>query len=167
MNHIRSATKEDASAISEVFALSWKKAYRGMVSQHYLDHLALDFWEKTLSEELKSGAVNAKVALEEGKIIGCIVYRKSRIKALPDYVEIQAVYVHPDKIRKGYGQALLDSVLRTIKSMGYESCYLWVLLQNIAARSFYEKNGFVGTKDYCKVMLEGQELIDERMDYRF
>ena len=167
MDNIRSATKEDASAISEVFALSWKKAYRGMVSQHYLDHLALDFWGKTLLEELGSGAVGAKVALEEGKIIGCIVYRKSRIKALPNYAEIQAVYVHPDKIRKGYGQALLDSVLKTIKGMGYESCYLWVLLGNIAARSFYEKNRFVGTKDYCKVMLEGQELIDERMDYHF
>ena len=167
MNHIRLATKEDASAISEVFALSWKKAYRGMMSQHYLDHLALDFWEKTLSEELESGAVGAEVALEEGKVIGCIVYRKSRITALPEYAEIQAVYMHPDKIRKGYGQALLDSVLKTVKGMGYEGCYLWVLLGNNAARSFYEKNGFVGTKDYCKVMLEGQELMDERMDYYF
>ena len=41
---IRQAIVKDAGVISNIYALSWKTAYKDIVPQRYLNELKYDFW---------------------------------------------------------------------------------------------------------------------------
>ena len=47
---------------------------------------------------------------------------------------------------KGYGSTMMEFLLEKIKSAGYRQVILWVFEENVRARRFYEKHGFVMTE---------------------
>ena len=53
-----------------------------------------------------------------------------------------AMYVHPDKWRRGIGSELMVQALHALKLLGYAEATLWVLRGNWRARDFYEASGF-------------------------
>ena len=55
---------------------------------------------------------------------------------------IDHLYVHPDYQNRGIGKALLDHARR----LSPEHIWLYTLQNNINARAFYEKNGFIPEK---------------------
>ena len=57
--------------------------------------------------------------------------------------EIVAIYLLPEVWRSGAGNELLQMALRKLKKNGFKKICLWVLKDNIRARKFYEKNGFI------------------------
>lgn len=60
--HIRSATASDAALVADMHTRSRASAYRGMLSDHYLNHEAkaeaLALWPAKL-QELAAGAANS------------------------------------------------------------------------------------------------------------
>ena len=44
MELFREATAQDAGLISHIYATSWRRAYRGLIAQDYLDRLPEDYW---------------------------------------------------------------------------------------------------------------------------
>ena len=64
----------------------------------------------------------------------------------------------------GYGRELLESVRDELLE-NYEGVYLWVLRENMRARAFYEKLGFVPTEDACLCDIDGKTLTDIRYVY--
>lgn len=159
---IRRAAAEDASAISEIYALSWKTAYRGVVPQAYLDELKLDFWKPKFENWIQNNVLKADILFLDETPVGCVAYGKAREEQFADWGEIVSIYIHPDHFRKGYGKMLLNSALKNFKEDGFEDCYLWVLSENTNAQQFYKQNGFTPTQDQCQCEIMGKQLTDLR-----
>lgn len=91
---------------------------------------------------------------------------KSRFEQFHDWGEIISIYLLPDYMGKGYGKTLLKSAISELKMQGFENIFLWVLEENIRARHFYEKSGFVPTDDFLDDNIGGKELREIRYVYK-
>ena len=128
-------TDEEIRGKAYVHWRSWQEAYRGIVSQDYLDRLTLEKCEKMAF----SWPENTFVAKEYGRVIGFVCYG-DRGEEAPDVGEIFALYVLADYYGKGVGRELMDAGLEQIKR--FSQVRLWVLKENGRAIRFYEKCGF-------------------------
>ncbi|WP_312354528.1 GNAT family N-acetyltransferase [Aminipila sp.] len=160
--NIRKADRNDVKDISRIHALSWKKAYKGMLSQDYLDNLEEDFWVSAFDNWITSKALTVQLIFDKNEPIGCIAYGKSRDNTLPDWAEIVSIYVLPEYFGRGCGKSLLHYALSDLKTMGYDHVFLWVLDKNHQAQIFYKKNGFSETNEQIPCEISGQQLIDYR-----
>lgn len=159
---IRKATLNDVSTISNIYALSWKHAYKGIVPQKYLDELESDFWISSFENRIKNNIITAQLICENELPVGCVAYGKARDDKFVDWGEIVSIYLLPGYFRKGYGQKLLQTAIIDMKISGYKSCYLWVLKENINARNFYKSNGFICNNDECTCEIMQKQLVDVR-----
>lgn len=145
---IRRATLQDIPAISAAFAASWKWAYRGLIPQEYLDHLQNDHWVTALTEWIQSGSLSVAVATYNDTLCGAVIYGPSRNEHRPDWGEIVALYLLPEKTRQGLGQKLMQTALDELKQK-HRHIFLWVLRENNRARTFYEQLGLqIGTEEH-------------------
>jgi len=55
---------------------------------------------------------------------------------------IRNLGVHPAVRRQGFGEKLMNHVLRVFQEQGITRCTLWIEHDNLAARKLYEKIGF-------------------------
>lgn len=159
---IRKATLEDVEDISNIYALSWKSAYKGIVPQKYLDELKCDFWVSSFQNWINNSIFTTQLIFENDMPIGCIAYGNARDDKFANWGEIVSIYLLPDYFRKGYGQKLLKTALIDMKTNGYKNCYLWVLKENSSARYFYESNGFICNNDECTCEIMKKQLVDVR-----
>ncbi|WP_129595891.1 GNAT family N-acetyltransferase [Anaerophilus nitritogenes] len=159
---IKDAKLQDAQTISNIYALSWKAAYQGIIPQRYLDQLKNNFWVEVFQDWISNNIFKVKQIYENNISVGCIVYGKARDAMLPKWGEIVSIYIHPDYFRKSYGQKLLDDALADMKKDGYQNIYLWVLQENKNAQLFYEKNGFQCNQDEYNFEIMGKQFTDIR-----
>lgn len=117
---IRGATRDDAEAISEVFA----HAREGMA---YLPRIPGDV-RPLLGDRFLSRA-ELWVTEEDGRIVGFAGVSGS---------ELTHLYFDPPAQDSGLGSALLEHV----KGVRPEGLELWVFQKNEGARRFYERHGF-------------------------
>ncbi|WP_312642262.1 GNAT family N-acetyltransferase [Hydrogenoanaerobacterium sp.] len=164
---IKRATVGDADAISKIHAASWKKAYRGIIPQKYLDDLKDNFWVPAFEDWIGNEIFTVYLICADDVPIGCTAYGKARDSKMPNWGEIVSVYMHPDYYGKGYGRRLFDFVLSCIKQDGYRNCYLWVLKENLTARRFYEKSGFCCSQDEYISEIMGKQIVDVRYVFDF
>lgn len=141
---IRKATAQDASGIAYVHVRSWQVAYRGHMPDEFLDGLneekRVNMWRELTQNPDKIVLV---AEATEGDILGFSALGPSRdADTSPNTAEVAAIYVHPEKWRKGIGRALLSASFDQLRSNGYGQVILWVLEGNQRARSFYESFGF-------------------------
>jgi len=68
---------------------------------------------------------------------------------------------------KGYGNYLLKKCVDELKSLGYDKILLWVLEDNLKARRFYEKNGFICSDEYIDDNIGGKDLREVMYTYHF
>lgn len=157
---VRIAQQEDALAISQVLAASWKSAYKGLVADDYLYSLRDDHWVSFIIKGMADDSLFAMVLEENSQISGASILKKTDD---PLIVELTAIYLLPDKIGHGYGNVFYRAIDAEMIKRGYTCCVLDVLENNSRAIRFYEKNGFVddkqtiiaklGDKDYtCRIL---------------
>ena len=163
---IRRATLDDVKDISRIYALSWKSAYKGIIPQAYLDELK-DFWVSKFVEWINDRVLTAQLISDNGSLVGCVAYGKSRDISLPDWGEIVSIYLLPEYFGKGYGNKLLESALIDLKQLGYQNIYIWVLKENQRARHFYERKKLQCNNDEYIFEIMGEQLIDVRYTYHF
>lgn len=157
MIHIRHAIASDARAIAKIHVSSWQVIYRGHIPDHVLDNLSIDEREKLWKTLVENNA--GIIVLEENNdLVGFVSFCPSRDEdADPDIVaEISAVYLRPDKWKKGFGKMLCDAAIDELRKSGYTEVTLWVVDENRQARQFYEKMGFINNSEM---------VIDERDGY--
>lgn len=152
---------DDKSAISRIYEESWKYAYRGIIPQHYLDSIPEGQWVSALNNHIW----DTLVCIDNGKFVGTSSFCKSRFQQFDGWGEIVSIYLLPDYMGKGYGKILLRYVLSELKKLGYEDVFLWVLEENIKARSFYEKLGFLQSDDILSEHIGGKNLYQIRYIY--
>lgn len=125
---------------------SWRHAYRGLLPDDYLDRLSVDERERTRREHLEDPASEwgTLVVDDAGRVVGFSTYGPSRDEdATPATGEVPAIYLDPEVIGTGVGRDLLAETIVALRAAGFTRASLWVLEQNVRARRFYEKAGWV------------------------
>lgn len=135
---VRIAGPGDAVAIAALHAASWRAAYRGLLSDHYLDAEIEGERAALWSARLNSSVENQYVILAEqgGRLGGfACAYLGNDLQwgALLDNL-----HVSPALQRRGLGRRLMRSVASRCAAAGEARLYLWVLQANAAAHRFYE-----------------------------
>ena len=136
---------EDADAVATLHATSWRSAYRGVFTDHYLDHEADSERRTAWRERLNtSGPATADWGLvaetDANRIVGFVYVQPAHDPVWGDYID--NLHVAPDLKGGGLGRQLMRGVAeRLIQQDAARPVYLWVLDANTAARRFYERMG--------------------------
>ncbi|PKT71045.1 GNAT family N-acetyltransferase [Streptomyces populi] len=142
---VREMTLDDCARVAEIRVRGWRTAYEGLIPRSYLDGLSVpeDAARRRRTLEQGDGVVVNLVAERDGSVVGWACHGPHRdSEARSGEVELYAIYVHPDVLGQGVGQALLRESADRCAAAGHERMLLWVLKENAPARRFYEKAGF-------------------------
>ncbi|MBR6045567.1 MAG: GNAT family N-acetyltransferase [Ruminococcus sp.] len=145
---------DDPAAVSEIYERSWKHAYKGIIPQAFLDGIPRGKWAK----HLKNASMRHFVAEENGVLIGTASVCASRWEDFKGYGELVSIYFLPEYTGKGHGSKLLERCIAELGSMGFERVMLWVLEDNLSARAFYERRGFICTETFLADEIGGKPL---------
>lgn len=140
---IKKATVSDAKDLGLIHALSWKKAYEGIVPKEILHKITPEkraqFFKKALTLQWEEDYLLTVDDLPAGLL--CL--GKARDEDCMDATgEIWGIYLHPDLYGQGYGRILLEYGLSELRHRGFQRAVLWGLKDNIHAIRFYEHLGF-------------------------
>ena len=145
---------DDHLEISRIYEQSWKFAYKGIIPKYFLDSIPQGKWVQSLDNKDRKHFVCEL----DGKLVGTASICASRWEKYKDCGEIISIYFLPEYIGKGLGGKLLKKCVDELTEQGFERIILWVLEENLAARRFYEKNGFVCTGQYREDNIGGKPL---------
>ena len=138
----RAAEKDDAERIAGLHADSWRRTYRGMMLDEFLDGPVLanrlDEWDRRLSNTPVDRWVC--LAMDGSRLVGfiCIFGNKDPVWGSC----IDNLHVSPDCHRRGIGAVLMGHAAKWLGD-AYPGLgvYLWVMSANEQARRFYERLG--------------------------
>jgi len=137
---IRLARAEEADAIAELHAASWRVAYRGILPDEThgegLVPRQRAYWGQAFARE---DLVLILVAEDAGALIGFIAAWGDPDGGSDAFV--QSLHVHPARKRGGIGRALLGAAAARMAAAGRRGVYLWVYEANTAAAAFYRALG--------------------------
>lgn len=159
----RRATVEDAEAVALAHVRGWQVAYKGIVPDEYLDAIDLDArttqWRQYLAEPMP---VDYVVEVN-GTVVGFANVGPWREEPdAPNLGELWAMYVHPDHWGTGAGYALMQATMNQFRSAAVETGYLWVLEENVRARTFYERQGWVVDDATKEEDIAGVTIVERR-----
>ncbi|MFZ3201237.1 MAG: GNAT family N-acetyltransferase [Candidatus Acidiferrales bacterium] len=161
---IREATPADTGGIARLHAESWQSAYRGVLSDDYLEKHALReriaAWQERFSKNFQTPMfVLISELADEMAGFACVFPEED-----PVYGSfLDNLHVVPRLTGQGIGRRLLSAVAERLVADGSRlGLYLWVIDQNQMARRFYEKAGaeVVGTSPFS--MPDGQRVVAAR-----
>ncbi len=134
---LRRASVEDAEAGARLHMACWREAYGPITDPALLAPLLSDeaAWIGRWRRQIQDGAERT-VAVAGEELIGFAAAGPARDQEAPTNLELQALYVREAWHGTGTGAALQSAVI------GAKAAYLWVLEDNLRARSFYAKQGF-------------------------
>ncbi len=154
---IRKANTRDAVSMSIIHANSWRKAYKGLLLDEYLNKIQDTQWINMITKGLEDNTMNAWVATIEDIIIACTCVGNSRYKGYEGQLELISIYVLPEYWNLGgAGSLLIEEVLEYAVNNKYKEVGLWVLDDNSQAIRFYEKKGFFNNGDTISCMIGGK-----------
>lgn len=138
---IRAAKPGDEKAIAQVVIDTWKDAYQGIVSQHFLDSLTTEKHEVLLTQQI---AQNTQIIYvmesEQNQIQGMISGGVDRSEKYD--CEIVAIYIDRDYQKCGIGKRLFLECINAFRTQGCKSMVIWTF-ENNKDRGFYDKMGGV------------------------
>jgi len=149
---------EDSHIYAALHIDCWRDAYTGIIPDTYFDDMsaALEQRAREAGQAIVAPGDNVFLCAKDGeKMVGRLVFGKSRDANKPDAGEIGAIYLLAEYWGKGYGKKMMDYAVNALKGMGYQEILIRVLAENKRAKRFYEKYGFIfdgaiGKLDYGK-----------------
>jgi GNAT superfamily N-acetyltransferase len=158
---IREATKSDASAIAHLHAESWRSAYRGVLSDDYLEKHAhqdrMVAWQERFSETFRK-PMFVLVADMTGQVAGfaCVFPEEDAIYGS----FLDNLHVAPQLTGQGIGRRLLSEAAHRLVTDGSRTgLYLWVIEQNHRVRRFYERAGALVVGSATNAMPDGHRVV--------
>lgn len=160
---IRGMTLGDCAPVAEIRVRGWQQAYTGLIPQPYLDAMdvAQDTERRRTHFMAGGAAVNLVAGTPDATVSGWACYGPCRDEgARPGSAELYALYVHPARTGTGVGRTLLSEATARASADGFDGMTLWVLKENMRARRFYERAGFLpdGAEDAFEV---GDAVVPE------
>ena len=157
-------TAADASVVARLHADSWQSAYRGILSDHYLD-------TQVQSERHRNW--ETRLATDDPRRFGVVAWQDGAAVAFvcvqcddhPEYGSlIDNLHVTPAARSSGIGPLLLDAAAAGILARAATpQVYLWVYDANVRARAFYARMGGTEVEATMKPSVEGIPLPEWRV----
>jgi len=148
MNYvIRGVKVGDEEILANIQTTSWKNAFKDIVSAEKLEKVteinqATNMYKNLLEDKVGNGYI-----LEVEAVPHCIAWWDStRDETMEGYAELICIHSLPNNWNKGYGTKMIEKVLQDMRIAGFEKVMLWVFVDNIRARKFYEALGFIETE---------------------
>lgn len=144
--HLREAAPEDGPAVAALHIASWRSAYRGMLSDSFLDgpieaeRGAL--WERRFTEPLDPAqiVILAEAERDRGPLLGfaCILVDQDPVWGSL----VDNLHVHPEHKGRRVGRHLIArAAARVTGEAAARPIHLFVLDANLKARAAYESWG--------------------------
>jgi len=136
------AQREDAPAIARLHTESWRRHYRGVYSDYYLDGdlnaERLAVWTKRLAQPV--GATFTLTARQDDQLVGFV---HAQLDADPSWgTLIDNLHVTRELQRMKVGSRLLHGAAKHVmEQRPQQGVYLWVLQTNRSAQAFYLSRG--------------------------
>ncbi len=167
---IRPAHLQDAPAIAKAHVASWQKAFRGILTDEFLDNISIEErsqkWERILNRASEDKACTLVLEIDN-TIQGFAGVGRSRDENTTDNVgEVMAIYLHPNVWKKGLGKKLLQEAIEILMQQNYTEVTLWVLSKNQRAIAFYERCGFYADGAEKEVNIGGTDVKEIRLLYK-
>lgn len=166
---IREGEPRDALAIAEIHVRSWQAAYRGQLTDDYLDGLKVEDRLELHRRALEQPPPEYRmwVAEDGGRVVGFAVTGRSEDADADERTgELYAIYLEPDRVGTGLGRTLFEHAIDDLRERGYGVITLWVLETNEQARRFYESAGWApdGTNTSERVDCEMRPTVRYRTE---
>lgn len=97
----------DSKSASYIYAMSWKKAFKGIFSDKLLESIHNDFWIDIFNSNLKTKRFYTAIISLDGIDIGAGGFGYSRDYSDKEYGEITSIYILEEYWGKGYAKLLL------------------------------------------------------------
>ena len=139
-------TVDDADVLGRLHMSAWQTAYRGIMSDEFLDALdpsqSAERWRNNMA--LRRPDIRNVVAVDDDDDVrGFCTTGKVRTEESNDTsLELYAIYVWPDEIGTSIGRLMMQDALDHARRSGFDEMVLWVLTENARSRRFYEAAGF-------------------------
>lgn len=154
-------------AVARVHVRAWQAAYRGLISDEFLDRLRPEDraprYDFSHADPKKP---HTMVAVEGTEICGFVTVSASRDVDMKGFGELMALYVDPDRWRQGFGTALVRAGRDRLMEWGYRNAHLWLLAGNLRAGRFYVRDRWIRDGAQRMEMVWGTLLEEERFRRR-
>jgi GNAT superfamily N-acetyltransferase len=145
MIEVRPASLLDAEALGAIHVVAWQAGYRGIMPDAYLDTLSRA--EQSAAWSQAVAGVDADRLLVVAEEDGCVVAFAGGGPATrpvePGVYELYVLNVHPAHWTRGVGGALLAAFTSWAGAREKGGLVLWVAKENVRARAFYERRGWL------------------------
>lgn len=151
---VRHAKIQDIPRIAEIIVFGKRVAYRPIFQNDEVSFNELQV--SNIIEELRANPtlLDSVLVYDDGIVKGTINRTDGE-----DETEISEFYVEPFFKRSGIGRELMNALVDEVQKEGKKRIFLWVIKDNLEARSFYEKNGFAATGE--EQLIEGTDKLDK------
>ncbi|MEP6735633.1 MAG: GNAT family N-acetyltransferase [Chryseolinea sp.] len=131
------ATRNNSDVIGSLHAASWRIAYRGLLTDAYLDNDLEGERKKYWANKMLTLKPNEFVllAVADSVVVGFISIMDVPEKGYNALVD--NLHVTPHLKGLGVGATMMRAAARRLKVAGTTKFYLWVLEGNVAAEKFY------------------------------
>jgi ribosomal protein S18 acetylase RimI-like enzyme len=139
---LRHPRANEAESIAALHTSSWRRTYRGMMSDAFLDGAALDDRRRVWRERLTIANPRQFVCVADlnASVVGFICVFADHDARWGSYID--NLHVAPDLHRSGIGRALIRRAGEWLATVApHVGVYLWVMEANTSARIFYHRLG--------------------------
>jgi ribosomal protein S18 acetylase RimI-like enzyme len=141
---VRSAGPDDAEGITRIHLYGWERGYADLMPASYLARRTAEGAQRLVQRrehlETAQGRDQTLVAVDGADVLGFTNFGPDRDD--PAIGEVYAIYVDPDRLSTGIGQALMTGAVDRLRARGLAPVRLWVLAGNARGLAFYERYGF-------------------------
>jgi GNAT superfamily N-acetyltransferase len=164
---LTAATSADAAAIALVHAQSWRIAYRGLLTDEYLDDHVLEdrtaFWSKRFSAPQPERRLVLK-ALDASTLLGFVCVLLDEEPAWG--ARLDNLHVAPGLKGTGIGYALFQAAREWTAAMTSDRpMHLWCVERNLVARRFYDRQGGKVVESAVRPIAQGLCLPELRYQW--
>jgi ribosomal protein S18 acetylase RimI-like enzyme len=136
---VRPPAHTDIEALALLHVSTWRETYSELLPASFFADEALAgrrrMWTEWIQEERSRRTV--RVAEIEGEVVGFAAAGAPLSHPAPRTLELYMLYLAKHWHGSGAGQMMMDAVI------AIHPAFLWVAEQNVRARAFYARNGFV------------------------
>ena len=158
-------TLADLDTIATLHATSWRRAYRGILGDDYLDGDLLSERTAVWREKLTDGVGHGWIVRSASEPAGFVFVRPREDAHWGTLVD--NLHVLPAYQGSGLGRRLLQEVASWCALHSPEAgVYLWVFTDNASARRFYARAGGVEVEAVEQLASDGRVLPELRVAWR-
>lgn len=154
---IRQAVAADALQIADLHATSWRSAYRGILSDAFLDGPVIAERRELWQARFAGGSDSVVfIAQRDGLALGFICFEPDRDPVWGGLID--NFHVLPEAKGQGIGRKLFDRVCAFARdAQPAKGIHLFVLARNVAAQKAYDGLGGRVVETLTKLEPDGQE----------